>query len=152
MVAICKALRVAIDTKQCPEVIYLLNYIVPFRSNDQNEAHLRANDTRCDASSHRVVYDATAPDGRKIASAIVNFLPSKANKNSFNYVTVPICDPGHYPLVYEAMAFVHDPAITSLKCTTCISDYKREVPSGPPQRPGVGVPSSRYHETYADQT
>jgi hypothetical protein len=140
MVAICKALRVAIDTKQCPEVIYLLNYIVPFRSNDQNEAHLRANDTRCDASSHRVVYDATAPDGRKVASGIANFLPSKANKNSFNYVTVPICDPGFYPLVYEAMAFVHDPAITALKCTTCILDYKTEVPSGPPKGQEWGSP------------
>jgi hypothetical protein len=150
MGATCMGIRDAIDTKQCPEVLFLLNFIVPFRSNDQNEAHLRANDTNCDASSHRVVYDATASDGRKIASAIVNFHPSKASCKSFNYATVPLCDPRYYSLVYEAMAFVHIPEITSLKCTTCIADYKREVPSAPPQRPGVGLPSPWHHETHAD--
>jgi hypothetical protein len=75
MSAVCRGLRVAIDTKQCPEVLILLNFIVPFRSNDQNEAHVRTNGTTCDSGSHRVVYGATTSDGRKVASAIVNFHP-----------------------------------------------------------------------------
>jgi hypothetical protein len=51
MSAVCRGLRVAIDTKQCPEVLILLNFIVPFRSNDQNEAHVRTNGTTCDTAS-----------------------------------------------------------------------------------------------------
>jgi hypothetical protein len=72
MGAVCMGLRAAIDAKQCPEVLILLSFIIPFRSNDQNEAHVRANGTTCDSTSHRIVRGAITRDGRKVASAIVN--------------------------------------------------------------------------------
>jgi hypothetical protein len=140
MGAICKGLRAAIDAKQCPEVLILLSFVIPLRSNDQNEAHVRANGTTCDSTSHRVVRGAMTRDGRKVVSAIVNSHPSKARCRSFSYVTVPLCDPEHYDLVYEAMAFVHDPEITALKCTTCVADYRNGVPSGPPTGQEWGSP------------
>jgi hypothetical protein len=140
MGVVCMGLRAAIDAKQCPEVLILLSFIVPFRSNDQNEAHVRANGTTCDSTSHRIIHGAMTRDGRKVASAIVNSHPSKANCRSFNYATVPLCDPEFYGLVYEAMAFVHNPEITALKCTTCVADYKKGVPSGPPKGQEWGSP------------
>jgi hypothetical protein len=140
MGVVCMGLRAAIDAKQCPEVLILLSFIIPFRSNDQNKAHVRANGTTCDSTSHRIIHGAMTRDGRKVASAIVNSHPSKANCRSFNYATVPLCDPEFYGLVYEAMAFVHNPEITALKCTTCVADYKKGVPSGPPKGQEWGSP------------
>jgi hypothetical protein len=140
MGAICRGLRVAIDRVQCPEVLILLSFIVPFRSNDQNEAHKRANGTTCDSKSHRIVRGGKTLDGRKVVSAIVNSHPSKATCRSFNYATVPLCDPEYYELVYEAMSFVHDPEVTGLACTTCVADYKNGVPSGPPRGQEWGSP------------
>jgi hypothetical protein len=32
------------------------------------------------------------------------------------------------------MAFLHDPAITSLSCTTYVKDFKNKVPSGPEKK------------------
>ncbi len=104
MGAICRGLRVAIDTKQCPEVLILLSFIVPFRSNDQNEAHLRANGSTCDASSHRVVRGGKILDGRTVISAIVNSHPSKETRRSFSSATVPLGDPKYHDPVYESMS------------------------------------------------
>jgi hypothetical protein len=133
MAQICKGLRAAIDTKQCPMALNLLGFVIPLRSNDMNEARERAGGFTCDSNTHRIV-----PAGAKtsktrlsIVGTIVNMCPSKALSPHPPYATVFLCDPEHYPLVEEAIAFVHDPEITELPCTTYARDFINKVPSGP---------------------
>jgi hypothetical protein len=136
MDCIRKGIRAGIDAKQCPQVQFLLGMWLPLRVNDNNEAHVRSNQTSCDADTNRIVSGVTTSDGLSVVGTIVNRDPSKACHATSAYTTVFVCDPEDYPLAQEAMAFLHDPAITFLPCTTCVKDFKREnkVPSGPERK------------------
>jgi hypothetical protein len=136
MSKICRGLRIAIDEKQCPMALFLLSFLVPLRSNDQNEAHERVGGRTCDLGSHRIVSDAKTSDGRSIVGTFVNMFPSKARAGlpHPNYATVYMCDPEYYPLVEEAFAFVHSPSMIGLPCTTYVRDYINKVPSGPQRK------------------
>jgi hypothetical protein len=134
MAKIITGIRLGIDTKQCPMVLFLLSFVTPLRPNDMNEAHKRVGRPPCDSDSHRIVTGAKTSDGCDIVGTFVNMRPSKPSQNSppSSYATVFLCDPEHYPLIEEAIAFVHDPEITKLKCTSCVREFIAKVPSGPP--------------------
>jgi hypothetical protein len=125
-----KGLHRAIENKQCPEVLFILGWIVGLRANDQNEAHDRKNDRNCDSNSHCVLSDATTSDGQDVTGTIAVLHPSKG-RDHHSFTTVFICDAEHYPLITRAIAFVHSPEITRLPCTSCVGEYKRKTPSGP---------------------
>jgi hypothetical protein len=127
-------LRAGIDAKQAPQVQFFLGMWLPLRVNDNNEAHVRSNQTSCDVTTNCVVSGVTTSDGLDVVGTVVNRNPSKACHTTPPYATVFVCDSEDYPLAQEAMAFLHDPAITSLSCTTYVKDFKNKVPSGPEKK------------------
>jgi hypothetical protein len=146
------AIRFGIDKKQAPMVSFYLGFWLPLRANDHNENRLRANGSKCDANTHRLVEGIKTDDGLDVVGTIVNFNPSKAGRATTVYATVFICDVEDYPLACEALAFLHDPKITSLPCTTTVKEYKAKVPSGPEVNRDWRTHESGIFEAMLDET
>jgi hypothetical protein len=138
---VVRGVRIGIDTMQCPMVLFCMAYLVGLRANDMNAVHVRHHREKSNAKSHRgPMSDARKRrDGRSIVGTLLNYHPSKQMRSSKpeflpqDYGTVFICDVKDYPLMEEAIAFLYDPRIVNLRCTTTVKEFKHKVPSGPPK-------------------
>ena len=134
---ITMALRHGIDFIQAPQVLFCLGYLVGLRSSDLNTAHVRRTGERTFRVDLRNDFDiaesVVEDDGRRSRSVgtLLNLRPSKAKQDTCTaYATPFICDSDMYPLVWEALAFLRDPATQNLPCNRFLRNYPK-TPSGP---------------------
>ena len=123
--------RDGIDRKQVPQVLFCLNYLIGLRPNDLNPATIRPFATSASSDTH--IFASQLFGGQKVVGTLLNLLPSKLQRNADPmakaYACVFICHPSEYGLMRDAISFVF--ANASLPCTTCVSEFRNDKPSGP---------------------
>jgi len=119
-------LKEGLRKKQCPQILFCLNYLVPTRVNDLNCLHERVGEDKNKFSNENThIFD-------KENGNLLNLFPSKKQEKSIKkYATVCICDPTHYELVFHALEFVRSEEALSLPLITTVAQFLNETPSGP---------------------
>jgi len=119
-------LREGLRKKQCPQILFCLNYLIPTRVNDLNCLHERVGEDK-NKFSNENTHIFNRQNGN-----LLNLFPSKKQEKSIRkYSTVCICDPRHYELVSSALEFVRSDEALSLPLITTVAQFLNENPSGP---------------------
>ena len=124
---IIEGLKLGLEQKQCPKILFCLSYLVGLRPNDLNVLKVRQNGQQVTSEDIVLLQEDNV-------GTLVNLLPSKQQRKKGtieNYSTVIVCDPKDYPLVHAAIRFVLSEENKKIPCITTINDYKKGVASGP---------------------